>query len=150
MIFVPTLEGFLKRAQTQLAADINAALYNNADGGCQLFSRSRFHNVKPSARGRDALGEDAFLKRGIHKNEQPWLFRLERLDKFQGVAGTQLQRSYQQLRVAFGDLCLRGRYAVRFATHDHVRLRIEISADPEAKQRLLIQYQDSHFRRMLA
>jgi hypothetical protein len=96
-----------------------------------------FITYRPRARARGPLGKDAFLKGGIHKNEQPGLLRLKRPDKSQIVADAQPQRRSQQLRAAFRDFSLRDRDAVRFAAY-HVRLRIKISADPVAKQRLLI------------
>jgi hypothetical protein len=40
--------------------------------------------------------------------------------------------------MAFGYLAAGLRYAARFAAYTHVQLRIEISADPVAEQRLLV------------
>jgi hypothetical protein len=44
----------------------------------------------------------------------------------------------------------RARQAVGFAAHDHVRLRIQISADPVPKERLLVQHQNPDFLEMPA
>jgi hypothetical protein len=62
------LERFLKPAQGHLPTEINAALHDIADGSYQLFAGSAFHHVTRRARAGGALSEDAFLKRGIHKN----------------------------------------------------------------------------------
>src|SRR5881392_1141190 len=73
------------------------------------------------------------------------VLRLERLDKFQAVAGAQPQRSQQQLRFAFCDLASRARNAVRFAAGNHVRLAIDESDDSVAKQWMLVHDEDSGF-----
>jgi hypothetical protein len=71
------------------------------------------------------------------------LFSLERLHKFQAIAGTQAHGSQQQLRLAFRDLVARVPDIVTFAADNHIRLRIEIIDDPLAKQRMLFQDYDS-------
>jgi hypothetical protein len=92
-----------------------------------------------------ASGENAFLERGVHQDQQLGSFSLERLYKFQGVAGTYPQSSQEHLWFTFGNFAPRFRYAVRFAADDHVWLGIEIDAHPVTKQRVLLENQDSCF-----
>src|SRR6476660_1695721 len=51
------------------------------------------------------------------------------------------------MRLAFGNLSPRLRHAARFPARHHVRLRIQICADPLTQQRLLVQHEDSYFWR---
>src|SRR6266480_5265970 len=139
------LERFFKCAHRHVAADVNVTVQNLANGRQQLFFRRGFHHVTLCACPQSALCEDCFLEGRIDKHQQTGSLSLERLNKFQTVAGTEAQSCDQQLRLAFRDLITYTANVVGLTAYQQVRLSIQKIGDPVAEQRVLFQDQDASF-----
>src|SRR5205809_3402553 len=141
-MFRSQLERFFECAHRHVAADVNVTAQNFANGGKQLFFGSCFHDVTLCACAQGALCEDCFLKGRIDKDQQTGFLCLERLNKFQTVAGTEAQSCDEQLRLAFRDLAARSANIVGLTAYQQVRLSIQKIGDPVATQRMLLQDED--------
>src|SRR4029077_6807122 len=142
-MFWSRLEHFFKCAPRHLATDVKAATYNCANRSQEVFFWRVFHDVTVCAGAQGALCEDCFLKGRIDKDQQTGFLSLERLNKFQTVAGAEAQSCNQQLRLAFRDLVTCIANVVGLTAYLQVRLSIHKIGDPVAKQRMLFQDQDS-------
>src|SRR5882724_7767595 len=139
------LQRFFKCAHRHVAADVNVPSENIAKGSQQFFFWRCFHHVTVCAGAQAALCEDCFLKGGIDKDQQTGFLSLERLNKFQAVAGTEPQSRDNQLRFAFRDLIPRIANVAGLTAYQQVRLSIQTIGDPIAKQRMFFQDQDASF-----